>query len=93
MRRLSEADFAVYVRNISLALKKEAAERGIKIDIHTDGEVACTRFGEYEYFELEGREKIEYMPLGDIEEWCSVTPEQIRLNKKPLSREEVTKES
>lgn len=87
MNRLSDADFAVYIRNAALELSREAKERGIMIDIHAkeDGEYVTARFGEYEYTRFfYGSEDFEYRPLERTEDWERVTPDQIRLNEKPL---------
>lgn len=87
MNRLSDADFAVYIRNIALELSREAKERGIMIDIHAkeDGEYVTARFGDYDYIKcFYGSEDFEYRPFGRGEDWERVTPEQIRLNEKPL---------
>ena len=89
MNKLSDADFAVYIRNVALALSREAKERGIKINIITDKDEECViaRFGDYEYVQCSDvGECFEYMPIGQIEDWERVTPAQIRLNEKPLHR-------
>lgn len=91
MSRLSDADLAVYLRNAAIAIGKLAAEHEIDISIYTNVENGYVeaRFGSYEYNSFSDiGERYEYRPNGEIEEWCSVTPEQIRLNKEPLHRPE-----
>ena len=87
--RLSDADFAVYLRNIALALAKEARERNIKIEITADSadNYVNARFGDYCYTKCnEVDEYFRFAPYkGPYEdtEWHRVKPDQIRTGGLP----------
>lgn len=89
MGNMTDRDFAVWLRNMELAIRREAKERGIRIDIYAnDRGFAYARFGEYEHCIFEDEEeKYSYEPTGDAERWCQVCQEHIRIGKEPLTGE------
>lgn len=86
---MTDRDFAIWLRNMELAIRREAKERGISIDIYAnDRGFAYARFGEYEHCIFEDEEeKYRYEPDGGVDRWCEVCPEEIRIGGEPLTEE------
>lgn len=83
---MTDRDFAVWIRNIGLAIRREAKARGISIDIYAnDSGYACARFGEYNHCIFDDEEeKYRYEPTGGVDRWRQVRPEEIRIDGEPL---------
>lgn len=89
MQRLSDRDFTVWIKNMGLAIGREAQRRGITIDIYAepDGYVKVS-FDDYEYLEFgDSAGYYSYQPLGKVDEWQHhLEPAQIYIGSEPKEK-------
>lgn len=86
MGNMTDRDFTVWLRNVKLAISREAQARGTTVSIYADSDgYSVARFGDYEHYTLEnGKEAYKYEPLDGIDKWRNVRPEEIRIGGEPL---------
>lgn len=88
---MTDRDFAVWLRNMELAVSREAQARGIHISINAGGEgtsFACItdRMHSYLHWTYSDGEE-EYIYTDDDESIYNLLPEEIRIGKEPLTEE------
>lgn len=87
---MTDRDFAIWLRNMELAVGREAQARGIHISISAGGEgtsFACItdRMHGYQHWAYsDGSE--EYTYIDDDESIYNLLPEQIRIGSRPAQR-------
>lgn len=83
----TDADVAVYLRNVEIALAGLSREKGIKISLYIQDGYSHVVFGDYNHVTTDGKtEKYYYRPFGEehtVEEWREVTPQEIRFGAPP----------
>lgn len=80
----TDADVAVFLRNVGLMVSEVSRAYDVKIDIHTTPDKYIgINFGEYAYHSFtELGENYEYRPMA-IDNWKYVTPQQVNLKGEP----------
>lgn len=88
---MTDRDFAVWLRNMELAVSREAQARGIHISINAGGEGTSfanftdRKHGYQHWAYSDGSE--EYTYTNDDESMYNLLPEQIRIGGEPLTEE------
>lgn len=81
MKKMTDGDVMVYLRNAALAISRIARERGIDIRISCRDEGSVmVRAGDYEYMRLgaEERERCHFMPHDKNREWkYDIRPQEV----------------
>lgn len=89
--KLSDAELAAYLRNVTLALTEIARARGIWIRITaSEKQDGCSMasFGDYTYthFNWNGSEEFEHTPSSGNWSCAPIAPNQINLSGEPHER-------
>ena len=88
---MTDRDFAIWLRNMELAISREAQARGINVIVSVNGRgtgSATIRSREHSYQHWayrDGSEEFSYIGFDEYIE--NLSPGQIRIGSKPLERE------
>lgn len=94
MGNMTDRDFAIWLRNVELAVSREAQKRGIDVSISANrrGTSSATiRKGAHSYQHWtyrDGSDEFSYINTNEHDEHIeNLSPGQIRIGSKPLERE------
>lgn len=85
---MSDKDFMIYLRNVTLALCKQAKEKGVKLSLNCNDEYAAVRAGDYVFY----RVKLDDIGLIEVYEYDQIGvkdnevifPEQVQFHQAPM---------